>query len=98
MTHLILEASELDHWEPHPSGARLIHANRRPTMLQPDRDTAEREALRLARAHPQGLFVLFAPVAMAKRVPEATHVNLRGEVIRHAGVVRLLVIGDQIPF
>ena len=48
-------------------------------------------------------FVVFAPVALAKRVPEATHVNLRGEVLQTHNVARLLTIGQpdddsDIPF
>lgn len=63
----------------------------------------ELEVLRLAREHPGGLFVLYAPVALAKRVPEASHVNLRGEVVRTSSVARLLTIAggpldDDVPF
>ena len=57
-----------------------------------DRDAAERECLRLAREHPGGLFVLFAPVALARRIQETSHVNLRGEAMRTANVARLLPI------
>lgn len=92
MTHLILDAGDMDaSWARHHAGGLLIPASKRPTVLQPDRAAAERECLRLAHEHP-GLFVLFAPVAIAKRVPEASHVNLRGEVLRTANVVRLLPV------
>lgn len=103
MTHLILDAGDIEAtWTRHHSGGLLIPANKRPTVLQPDRAAAERECMRLARER-TGLFVLFAPVAIAKRVPEASHVNLRGEVLRTANVVRLLpVLGgpgvDEPPF
>ena len=103
MTHLILDGGELDNWERHHSGGVLIPVGKRPTVLQPDRARAEREALRLCSEHMGGLFVVFAPVALAKRVPEATHVNLKGEVLRTHNVARLLTIGEpdddrDIPF
>lgn len=94
MTFLILDGGgDIEAtWTKHHSGGLLIPANKRPTVLQRDRDAAERECLRLAREHMGGLFVLFAPVALAKRVPEASHVNLRGEVLRTSNVARLLPI------
>lgn len=103
MTHLILDGRDLDAWQRHHSGGLLIPANKRPTVLQADRQRAESEVLRLAREHPGGLFVLYAPVAIAKRVPEASHVNLRGEVMRTNSVARLLAIADslddlEVPF
>ena len=105
MTHLILDGADMDSWQKHHSGGLLIPANKRPTVLQADRSRAESEALRLAREHMGGLFVLYAPVAIAKRVPHSTHVNLRGEVVRTESVARLLTIAggpqdqdDGIPF
>jgi hypothetical protein len=95
MTHLILNGDDLDNWVKHHTGGLLIPADRRPTVLQKDREAAERECLRLAREHSGGLFVLFAPVALAKRLPEASHVNLRGEVLRTSNVARLLPIAGS---
>lgn len=94
MTHLILDGADMDSWQRHHSGGLLIPADKRPTVLQADRSRAESEVLRLAREHQAGLFVLYAPVAIAKRVPQATHVNLRGEVVRTNNVARLLPIAD----
>lgn len=91
MTHLILDGSDLDLWPRHHSGGHLIPPHKRPTVLQADRERAERECLRLAQMH-NGLFVLFAPVAMAKRVGEVTHVNIRGQELRRRSVYRLLTI------
>lgn len=104
MTHLILDGNDLDTWQRHHSGGLLVPADKRPTVLQRDRAAAAAECMRLARHHGSGLFVLFAPVAIAKRVPEASHVNLRGEPVRHTNVVRLLTIAGgpedsgDIPF
>lgn len=93
MTHLILDGADLDGWTRHHGGGVLIPLHKRPTVLQATREAAEREALRLAQ-HASGVFVVFAPVALAKRLPEATHVNLRGEVLRTVNVAKLLNIGD----
>lgn len=104
MTHLILDGADMDTWQRHHSGGLLVPPHKRPTVLQADRNRAELEVLRLAREHPGGLFVLYAPVAIAKRVPEASHVNLRGEVVRTSSVARLLTIAggplddDEVPF
>jgi hypothetical protein len=95
MTHLILNGADMDDWVKHHTGGLLIPAATRPTVLQADREAAERECLRLAREHSGGLFVLFAPVAIAKRLPEASHVNLRGEVLRTSNVARLLPIAGS---
>ena len=103
MTHLILDGAYLDTWQRHHSGGLLVPAHKRPSVLQPDRKAAEAECMRLA-SNRGGLFVLFAPVAIAKRVPETSHVNLRGEPVRHTNVVRLLTIAGgpedegDIPF
>lgn len=102
MTHLILDAGEMDTWQRHHSGGLLVPAQSRPTVLQRDRATAEGECLRLAQ-HKAGLFVIFAPVAMGKRVPETTHVNMNGLPVRHRHVARLLTVAgggwdDDVPF
>ena len=100
MTYLILDGADVDLWQRHHSGGLLIPAGKRPTVLQANRERAEAEALRLGTQHP-GLFVIFAPVAMAKRVPVATHVNIRGDVLHTANTLRLLPIGDpldDVPF
>lgn len=103
MTHLILNGADLDLWPRHHSGGHVIPPGNRPMVLQRNRELAERECLRLARLHGSGLFVLFAPVALARRVPEATHVNLRGEVVNTRQVARLITISGgpedhDVPF
>ncbi|MBE2245573.1 MAG: hypothetical protein IAE86_22675 [Burkholderiaceae bacterium] len=103
MSHLILDGADVYEWPRHHGGGVVIPAHRRPTVPQANRLAAEAEVMRLAAAHPGGVFVLFAPVAIAKRVPEATHCNLRGEVMRTHNVVRLLPIvdapyEDDLPF
>ncbi len=103
MAYLVLDGADIYEWSKHHAGGVLISSHKRPTVLQANREAAEREVLRLSAEHPDGRFVLFAPVAFAKRVPEVTHVNLRGEVVRTHNVVRLLPIvkpheEDAFPF
>lgn len=95
---LILETS----WYDRSTSDRLqkvppLHA---PTVVQPDRETAEREALRLAREHPGKTFVVFQAciAAVGRRVP--SHITLGGQVVREHIVPALTAIeGDQdIPF
>lgn len=81
--------------------AGRIPPERRPTVVQGERATAERELLRLAQRHPQGHFVLFTATHTAVAVSTPTHVNLRGTPIACTTVHRLAAIGesdDGIPF
>ncbi len=105
MTHLILEMSDHEHWgnPAHLIGKTapsVIPAGRRPTMLQVDRETAEREAVRLAKAHPGGRFVVFAPVSVGLTTDVPTHVNIDGKVICSRKVPAIAEIHDpdEIPF
>lgn len=107
---LIVDVSEAQEWGaafPPDRGAvqvagirpALIPQARRPTILQPDRATAEAEARRLALAHPSGRFMLFeaSTVAMATSVP--SHVTVSGQVWDHRTVAVLVEIDDdQVPF
>lgn len=92
MTHLILDGRDQSEWQRHHSGGLLIPQSDRPTVLQADRVTAEKEALRLAQNFPSGVFVVFAPVAIAKRLPEVTHVNLKGQPVQYRNVARLIPV------
>ena len=80
--------------------AGRIPPEKRPTVVQGDRTTAERELLRLAQRHPQGNFVLFTATHTAVAVKTPTHVNLHGAPIACTTVHRLAAIGedDSIPF
>ncbi len=94
MTHLIVNVADFDAWQRHHSGGLLIPAHQQPKVLQRTREAAELECLRLSREHAGGTFVMFAALALAKRVPEASHVNLQGQVLRTSNVARLLPILD----
>lgn len=105
MTHLILELSDHQAWgQPaHLIGAsapHIIPEARRPTMLQTDRETAEREAMRLARTRPGGVFVVFAPVCAGMLVAVPTHITIGGQVVLTKKVPTLVDIHDpdEVPF
>lgn len=104
---LILEWSEASGW---PSmfgeiGVLLaskplrIPQERRPAVVQPDRETAEREAKRLAQCHPGKRFAIFEAHVEGRTVEVASHINLKGEVWMTRKVPALLEIDDsEIPF
>ena len=101
--HLIVEMSEAQEWPAAPMAgrwAKVVPHDRRPTILQQDRETAEREALRLAREHPGKRFVIFAPVAAGVTAKVPTHVSISGQVIVERSVPALTTIEDpnEIPF
>ncbi len=105
MSFLILELSDADEW-PSPAWApgQLIPDRRRPSMLQPDRETAEREALRLADRYPGGRFVVFAPVTQGVTVKVPTHVTMAGKAVVERNQAVLVAIkeagevDDDLPF
>ena len=101
--HLILEVSESADWPTlHPNTrAQRIPDARRPVALQPTRETAENEALRLARQHPDKRFAVFAPVLLATTVAVPTHVTLSGKIVAHSRLPKLLQVDDpntDVPF
>lgn len=100
MSYLIVELSDADQWEPR-HGARVIPMHRRPTMLQTSQEVAEQEALRLARAHPERRFVVFAATAAGITTKVPTHITVGGQVFHERSVAALVEIGDpddDLPF
>lgn len=106
---LILEWTDAADWpnpwtgEPVNSMQRqpvTIPVLRRPTVLQPDRETAEAEAKRLARAHPDRLFAVFEAAAVAKVVSVPSHITVAGEVFAQRTSAVLLDLDNEaeIPF
>lgn len=90
---VILDVTDADEWKQRTLGyyletdrptLPLIPEGKRPTVMQPDRDTAEREASRLCRRFPGRRFAVLelAGVVQAKEVP--THVTLGGAVVASA--------------
>ncbi len=79
--------------------AGRIPEEKRPTVIQGDRATAERELLRLAERHPRGHFVLFTATHRAVAVKTPTHVTLGGTPVICTTVHRLAALSDnEIPF
>jgi hypothetical protein len=97
MSFLILEMGDSGDWAPR-LGARQIPERRRPTMLQPSREVADQEAVRLAREHPGRRFVVFAPVVQGVTVKVPTHVTLAGRVVAERDQALLVAINDPDEF
>jgi hypothetical protein len=107
MACLILDITEAPLWQlVHAigdTGPRRIPQRNCPTVLQPDRATADKEALRLASCHPGRQFVVFEPVAQAMTVKVPTHVTLAGKVVSERHQVCLAAVkpdaeDDDWPF
>ena len=105
---LIVECSDADTWPTLPGGTLrwdgpvAIPQDRQPSALQPDLETAEREAQRLASVKGAGkVFVIFQAVSAAKMVTVHSHTTLGGKLTGERLVPRLLDLGDagsEIPF
>ena len=108
---LIVECSQAEAWPALATGEPLrvagagpvrIPQDRRAAVLQPDRDTAEREAKRLAdRAGPGRIFVIFEAVAAARLVAVHSHTTLGGKLTGEQLLPRVLDLGEDggdIPF
>ena len=75
---LILEWSDAINWTTLIGEVRRIPGQ--PTMLQPDRATAEAEAQRLASRHPDKRFAIFEACVEARTTEVPSHVTVGGEV------------------
>lgn len=106
---LILEWTDAAGWNNHWTGEPVASLHRqpvvippvrRPTVLQPDRETAEGEAKRLAKAHPDKLFAVFEAAAVAKIVSVPSHITVAGQVFAQRTSAVLLDLDNeaQIPF
>lgn len=100
MGWLILELSDASQWERRHGGC-VVPAQRRPSMLQPSRETAEQEALRLARSHPGHRFVVFQACSAAITVKVPSHITVAGQVFAERAVPTLVDVGEpaeEVPF
>ena len=104
---VIIEWSESDTWpslfthQPNGLNRDPVHIPeaRRPTMLQPDRATAEAEAQRLAMKYPAKRFTIFEAAVLATTATIPSHITVKGEVWATRVVPVLLAIDDDtIPF
>lgn len=97
---LLLETSEAEQWAPH-YGSRVIPPERRPTVAQPSREVAEREALRLAERHPGRRFVVFEAVCAGITTKVPTHITIKGDVVASRTTAAIVDVGDpddDLPF
>lgn len=85
-------------WRPAPGGGKHIPANKVCTVLQPSREVAEQEALRLAREHPEASFVVLEAVTIARHQRVPTHISLAGKVMVDAPGSVLAAVTDEVPF
>lgn len=100
---VILDMAESHEWSTAPISQEAplrIPERKRSTMVQCSREVAEREALRLQEAHPDGRFVLFQATHVTCLLDAPTHVNLAGQTIFSRKVARLAEVhdADAIPF
>lgn len=80
---VVLDVTDSDQWS-QPYGGLLIPVHKRSTVVQPDRETAEREAVRLAQAHPGHHFAVFALLGIVESKEIPTHTTLGGTVMATA--------------
>lgn len=107
MPCLIVECSDAETWpslftgEPPrfgTTGPVRIPSGRQPAILQPDRETAEREAMRLAQTKGAGkVFVIFEAVAAARMVTIHSHITLGGKLTGEQLLPRVLELGEDDP-
>lgn len=98
---LILDVTDaMEQARGRPDGVEVIPHDRRPTVLQPDLATAEREALRLAGRFPGRRFAVFRATALSFSVSAPTHISFSGEVLVQGSMPVLSHIGvdERAPF
>lgn len=74
-----------------------IPAEDRPTILHADRESVEREALRLQAAHPNGRFAIFTATHCTAMLQVPTHVNLAGQPLRVHAAARIEPLNGATP-
>lgn len=92
---VVIEVSGRDAWPPF-RGCHRIPDDCRPTVLHPSREVAEQEALRLAVAHPNGMFAIFEVVTATRTVKVPAHVTLGGQVLGERTMPSLMQVGDEL--
>ncbi len=95
---LIVDVTNIDAWPPR-LGGKQIPEGHRPTQLQPNREIAEAEALRLNKRHSGHRFVVFEARSMSRSMKVPTHVSITGQVMLEGTLPQLVEIDDDpIPF
>ena len=94
---VIIEMSKAGEWI--GLHGRNIPEDKRPTVLQLNRKVAWDEALRLSKAHPDKIFVVFSAAFVAQSIDVPTHCNLDGKPMQFAKEARILQLSeDDVPF
>lgn len=79
-----------------------IPLDQRATVLQPNLATAEAEAKRLTREHPDRLYVVFSAHLMARTVELPTHTTIGGRIVKAEKVCKVTELlphdWDEVPF
>lgn len=95
---VIIAVDRPGQWRSAPGGGKHIPPNKVCTVLQPSREVAEREALRLAKEYPGAAFVVLEAVTIARHQRVPTHVSLSGKVVADAPGSVLAAVSDEVPF
>lgn len=98
---VIIEVEGAGDWPATPHGGEIVRipVDRRPSVLQPDRPTADAEAVRLAAAFPGRRYVVFEAVAAGVTIKVPTHITLGGHVVSERNGAKLVaIVDDKVPF
>lgn len=95
--YLVLNMAFSHLWDAMHDGER-IPSECRPTVVHRDRATAEAEALRLQKEHPEGPFVVFTATHVTAAINAPTHSTLGGQTFGAQTFAVLCEVGDGIPF
>ena len=94
---MVLNMGESQLWGAMHDGER-IPPDRQPTVVHRSRTTAEAEALRLQKAHPDGRFVVFEATRVTTTLTAPTHMTLGGQALGEQRVAVLCWVDNGAPF
>jgi hypothetical protein len=96
---VIIEISDIEQWAGAFGGGKKLPMDGRPTILQPDRETAEAEAKRLAKLHFGKHFCVLEAQVVAKAIDLPSHITVSGNVWNTRREAVLLTVDDEeVPF
>lgn len=98
---VVVDVTDFDTMTAAPVGGGVQLGKKSPTVLQPSRDVAEREALRLAARNPGRHFLVLEACIVARAVKVPTHITLGGKVVAESLRPSLIALADDpnaLPF